>query len=576
MCGIVGILGPGASTEKLSAMLASQHHRGPDFTSVFQDEAGRCFLGHNRLSIIDTSARSNQPMTDPSGRFTLVFNGEIYNYKELKRELNGKYEFVTEGDTELLLAAYINWKEKCLDKFIGMFSFAIWDKETKSLFIARDRFGVKPLNYTILEGNTFVFASEIKALFAAGASELPNDAAWAGYLAHARYDHNNDTFYKDIHKLPGGHYMYLQNGDIVIKQWYHLAEKSGIEYDQRPLKEIEEEYLSLVQDSISLRFRADVPIGINLSGGLDSSALLHFVDAFHGHQSQVNAYTFYTGDDRYDEIEWVKQMLKTTQHELNPCLLSSAEIPTLAEEIQSYQDEPYGGIPTIAYAQLFKKARKDGTIVLLDGQGMDEQWAGYDYYRKAETDLKTQAVQGVGKSSSTQASALNEDFASLADSEMPEFPFPDKLRNLQFRDVFITKIPRALRFNDRVSMRASVELREPFLDHRMFELAFRQRPEYKINGDTGKFFLRQLLAKRLPESIAEAPKRPLQTPQREWLREDLRDWVEGHIDNAIRIAGGRWLNTNIIKEKSNDFFAGKSDNSFYIWQWITISMMLGK
>jgi asparagine synthase (glutamine-hydrolysing) len=214
-------------------------------------------------------------------------------------------------------------------------------------------------------------------------------------------------------------------------------------------------------------------------------------------------------------------------------------------------------------------------IVLLDGQGLDEQWAGYDYYKRVLTgEAKINQVGTVqaAKGGATRPHCLTKDFRSLAEPfESPE-PFADPLRNLQYRDTRHTKIPRALRFNDRVSMRSSTELREPFLDHRLFELALRQPEKRKINGDTQKWLLRKIVAKLLPGGVVEAPKRPLQTPQREWLRDELRDWADSQIETALTDFGGTWLDSRAVRLEWNEYQHGESDNSFYIWQWINLGL----
>ncbi|MDQ3071787.1 MAG: asparagine synthase (glutamine-hydrolyzing) [Bacteroidota bacterium] len=570
MCGISGIAGTNIQKDQLKAMLNLQHHRGPDDHGVYVNNSGTIGLAHNRLSIIDLSSAGHQPMADRDERYRLVFNGEIYNYIELRKQLEPDFTFTTKTDSEVIINAYIKWGEDCLHKFIGMFAFAIWDEREKTLWAARDRLGIKPFNYAYDTTRNFLFASEIKTLHGAGILKEPNEKVWASYLVHGSYGAPEDTFWESIFQLPAGHSLTWKDGRTWVKKWYDLSAITGSGYDARSLEEVTEEYFSILQDSIKLRFRADVPVGINISGGLDSSALLHLVTKVQGKDNQVKAFTFYTGDDRYDELPWVQEMIAQTRHKLVPCLLAVEEVPALTESVNANQDEPYGGIPTLAYAKLFEEARKNGIIVLLDGQGMDEQWAGYDYYRNAATSMASPVVQGT-TDSPVRPGCLDPDFAGLALKQQFPEPYPDKLRNLQFRDTFYTKIPRALRFNDRISMRASTELREPFLDHRLFELAFRQSPDRKIQGDQGKWFMRQLLQTKLPGKIVEAPKRAMQTPQREWLRGPLKSWVEDTLANTLK--NNNWLVKDKITAEWNSFLKGESDNSFYIWQWMSLSMI---
>ena len=483
MCGISGIFGGGWRLAQLKAMVGSQRHRGPDAEDVYVSQDDIAGLGHNRLSIIDLTDAGRQPMSNPSGRYWIAFNGEIYNYLELRRELSGEYECRTQTDTEVLLAAYEKWGSACVERFIGMFAFAIWDELTRTLFAARDRFGVKPLYYSQHPDGTLRLASEIKALHAGGVPVEYDPIAWATYLTYGLQDQSERTFWQDISALPPGHSLSWKDGQLQTNCWYDLAERVAPEWDERPVAIVQEEYLELLWDSVNLRFRSDVPVGINLSGGLDSSTLLGLVQKLQGPDSDVKVFTFITGDTTYDELPWVTQMLSRTRHPLISCLLRPDDIPALAESVQAHQDEPFGGLPTLAYAKLFEHARADGVLVLLDGTGLDEQWAGYDYYQTSNNGEAPSIVQGT-RESPVRPNCLLTEFRALAEPLVPAKPFPDLLRNLQYRDIRYTKIPRALRFNDRVSMRSSNELREPFLDHRLFELALGQPPERKIVGGT--------------------------------------------------------------------------------------------
>ncbi len=571
MCGIVGILGDNWRNEDLRAMVFAQRHRGPDGEGIYVDPQRQAGLGHSRLSIIDRSDAGRQPMASADGNLVVTYNGEIYNYLELRIELESDYTFRTQSDTEVLLAAYQKWGEGCLDKLIGMFAFVIWDVRTKSAFAARDRFGVKPFYYHKMPDGELFFASEIKAIHAAGVPRIPNEKAWATYLTYGLYDHSTETFWKDIRSLPGGHSLRWNNGRISIVKWYDLAGRVGDDFDYRPESEVRSEYLELMKDSVKLRFRSDVPVGINLSGGLDSSGLLGLVHEVQGKESDVKAFTFTTGDSNYDELPWVERMLSKTNHPLVVSRLSPGDVPALAESVQFHQDEPFGGLPTLAYAKLFEKAKENGVTVLLDGNGMDEQWAGYDYYLSALIGYQPSLVQGT-KESPVRPECLMPEFRALA--EPLAFPnvFGDKLRNLQYRDTFLTKIPRAMRFNDRISMRSSTELREPFLDHRLFELAFRQPAERKLKNGTGKVMLRAIVNGLVADGLSATPKRPMQTPQREWLRGELNEWASEKLETAIDGFSGAWLNPDAVRSAFADFSSGKGDNSFFIWQWISLGL----
>ena len=573
MCGISGIFGSGWTSRQLEAMVSIQHHRGPDATGFYVSPRETAGLGHNRLSIIDLSPAGQQPMSTSDGRFHLILNGEIYNYLELRAELSD-YPYRSQSDAEVVLAAYQRWGKACLNRFLGMFAFLLWDEQEQSLFAARDRFGVKPLNYSMTEDGTLLVASEIKGLHAAGIPAEFDPITWATYFTSGAYDCSERTFWKGIKSLPAGHSLSWKDNQLEIRRWYDLAEATGQEFDSRPVEVVQEEYLALLNDSVRLRFRADVPVGINLSGGLDSSTLLGLVQQLQGPESEVSAYTFVTGHKDYDELPWVERMLAHTRHPLRVCWLRPGEVPDLAESVQKQQDEPFGGLPTLAYARLFETARADGTIVLLDGQGMDEQWAGYDYYGAALNghNSTNTLIQGT-TDRPVKPECLTREFLALAQPFKPHEPFPDKLRNLQYRDAQYTKIPRALRFNDRVSMRSSTELREPFLDHRLFELALRQPPQRKIVNGTRKWMLRQMAQQLVPAGILEAPKRALQTPQREWLRGPLKSWATDCLEAALAAFGQDWLDAKAVRDTWRDYCHHDADNSFYVWQWISLGMM---
>jgi asparagine synthase (glutamine-hydrolysing) len=570
MCGIAAIAGTGWRQEQLTAMVDAQRHRGPDARGLFIDPAGEIGLGHNRLSILDLSEAGTQPMASRDGRFWIAFNGEIYNYVELKRELSA-YPYASQTDTEVILAAYEQWGPACLDRFIGMFAFVIWDAHARQLFAARDRFGVKPLVYHHASDGTIRVASEIKALHAGGVPAAFDEQTWATYFAFGVSDHTPRTFWKDVTTLPAGHALVWTRGRVRQWAWYDLADRVGPEYDRRTLDEVQEEYLALLQDSVRLRFRADVRVGINLSGGLDSSTLLGIVQAVQGPASDVTAFTFVTGEPAYDELPWVSRMLDRTRYPSVACLLQPRDVPELADSVQFYEEEPFGGLPTLAYARLFERAACEGVTVLLDGQGMDEQWAGYDYYHRDAAPHGSVSIQGA-RQRPVRPECLEPAFASLAQPLDIVQPFPDRLRNLQYRDVRYTKIPRALRFNDRISMRASTELREPFLDHRVVELAMKQPARHKVAGGIRKRLLRRAAARLLPAGVVEAPKRPVQTPQREWLAGALREWADECVEAALRAHGGAWFVPQAVRAEWRAFCQGGSDNSYYVWQWISLGL----
>lgn len=569
MCGIAGIVSLSKSIDErkitLHKMLKAQAHRGPDAQQDWHDVASS--FGHNRLSIIDLSDEANQPMHSSCGRYVVVFNGEIYNYIEIKAALHNHFVFTTQSDTEVLLSAYIHWGKSFLDKLSGMFSIAIWDKMEQNLFIARDRFGVKPFYY--YQDNTqLVFASEIKTIWAAGISKNKNNKVWANYLSYGTYGLPHETFWETIFQLPAGHYAEISaknNYKIIPKKWYNFVSRVN-SIESLESTELKTQYTQLLNNAIQLRFRADVPLGMNVSGGLDSSTLIALIHKNLPSHQNIEAFTFYCNDVKYDELPWVEALLKDKPYHLNEVLLKSNDVPQLISEMSINQDEPFGGFPTLAYSLLFKEARKKGIKVLLDGQGMDEAWAGYDYYHNNSNNI----IQGLN-SSPVRPEVLQHDFSAFAEKENYEKPFDSMMKNMQYRDIFYTKIPRALRFNDRISMMHGTELREPFLDYRLVELAFAQDDVVKFENGNTKWMLRQISQEILSNKIALAPKRALQTPQREWIANELNSYFSDKINQFSKLD---FVNESKVNQIWSTYNNGNQDNSFYIWQWVNLISIL--
>ncbi|MEW6365160.1 MAG: asparagine synthase (glutamine-hydrolyzing) [Acidobacteriota bacterium] len=573
MCGIAGLLGPNMPSGAMRAMLDRLRHRGPDGEGEYHSPGGPAALGHTRLKVIDLSPAGQQPMADPTGRFWIVYNGEVYNYLELKNALSD-WPFRSQTDTEVVLAAFVRWGAACLERLIGMFAFCVWDEKRQELFAARDRFGVKPFFYHVTPSGGLLFASEIKALHAAGVPREPEQRTWAAYLARGLYDHDERTFWRGVYRLqPGSLLRYSVRDGTRVERWYDLrAAFERVGEDDRCESLVEEELLGLLEESVRLRFRSDVPVGLCLSGGLDSSLVLALVRKSQGEECSLKTFTFTTGDPAYDETPWVRAMLRHTRHVGCFCPLSPSEVPALMAEVQAFQDEPFGGIPTLGMARVHARARDEGVTVLLDGNGMDEAWCGYDYYTRPEgVDIGTGPVQGAVSRSTPRW--LAPEFAELASQVPGEWSSGDRLRSIQLHDLCVAKIPRAMRFADRVSMQFSRELREPFLDHRLVELGLRQRRSRKVRDGVGKWLPRTLARALLPGPVREAPKRALQTPQREWLRGPLRAWACDQIEGAIQGWGASWLDASSVRSTWTDFLRHGADSSFTVWQWINLGLL---
>ena len=602
MCGISGIIGKGWGVHQLESMVQKQRHRGPDDSGLYISEDRLVGLGHNRLSIIDLSSAGQQPMSNYNGTCWIVFNGEIYNYVELKRELSD-YPYKSKTDTEVILAAYEKWGENCVDYFNGMFAFAIWDSEKKRLFCARDRLGIKPFYY-IQDGDKFMFASEIKALLSAGWKVSPNWATWATYLVHGYYDHSDETFFADVLALSSGNILIWESERITIKNYWDL---SVLAKDQLSLSDEEASdcFINLLEDSVSLRLRSDVPVGVNLSGGLDSASLVSTMDNLLQAEGELKTFTASFSDCRYDEHSFASEVPRQTRWTQHIKRLDDTDVWDLAWHTIWHQEAPFGGIATLAYSKLHNLAKEIGVTVLLEGQGMDEMLGGYDYFRpyyfldlleKGKLQLLRQEIRAIQSNSGFWLSAVRQlqsgmNFNTYQDGTShlrPEcvspvmrdlagetnlFPqvFSDHLSNALFRDLSFTKLPRVLRMNDRLSMAYGRELREPYLDYRIVEFLFSLPGHQKIRLGRGKHQLRHAMADRLPDNIRLAKKRAVVTPQREWLQTTLYPRVKEIISSASFAERGIF-DVRKVHDTFKSFCRSDSSNSFFVWQWINVEL----
>lgn len=573
MCALFGFLADVEQPEIiLSEMGSVLLHRGPDHQGKFIDN--QLGMGHNRLSVIDLSPAGRQPMILEEDGLVIVFNGEIFNYKELREELPTE-SFFSETDSEILLRAFKAWGKECLQRLNGMFAFAIWDQKKRELFLARDRFGIKPLYYSIRpEG--FYFASEPKGLFAAGIPKRSSLKAWSTYLTFGTYEHSDYTFFDEVFKLRPGHCMTLKsNGQFQLETYYDLAKSIEAPNDKiEDEQKIADEYLAILRNAVDICFRSDVPVGVALSGGVDSSILMAMVRQSGQDFKQIKAFTYTCDDDRYDETPWVRELLRQQAHPWYISNINVGAIPDLISLIALNQEEPFGGVNTLCLSELCRLAKSEEVTVLLDGNGLDEQWGGYEYYSKtnwAEGEFSCGPVQA-SKSPSVRISCLTPELRGHA--ELLDFPRPFNsiLDNLRYRDLVFTKIPRALRFSDRASMMHSRELRIPFLDHRLVEYSFRVAHSNLINKGEHKYLLRRMIKGAIPDSVLKAPKRPLHTPQREWLADELSEFV-GDLIHSKKFRELGWFDPVEIDKEWNKFRNSEVDNSFFVWQWISASLM---
>ena len=579
MCGIVGLINCG-DPERLSHATEVICHRGPDNQGTEWFDPIRSGLGHRRLSIIDLSEAANQPMASADGRYRIVFNGEIYNYREIARELEKYgYTFRTTSDTEVILHSWDKWGEACLEKFNGIFAFAILDIQSGDVFAARDRLGVKPFYYTVI-GESLLFASEIKAIIASGIYRPEPDLISIHTPVH--FQVHPYTGFKGVFKLAAGNCLQWKNRKLETRQYWKIT---PTEDRSLPEQEVAGKLDWLLKDSVRLQMIADVPVGVLLSGGLDSSILTALM--VRNTHLPVNAFTIKfkekdrrlqgsVDDSHYARIVAEKFHLKHNVIEIEPDILD------LLPKMIWHLDRPVADPSVINTYLISQEAYKNGIKVLINGMGGDEIFSGYRIHLaclKADTYQKY-LPGAVRRSIERQASLMHEStqrrnlkylrwiksflaFASLPQMErymtaynsaLSRENFPHYFANppmkyeetsyyrrvreyynntdvsyltrICYLDTLIYLPDHNLTYSDKASMAASVEGRPALTDHRLVEFMFSLPPEYRIHGNKQKYILKKVAEKYLPKQIINRPKAAFSVPLRSWLRVELKDMVE--------------------------------------------------
>ncbi|MFY9493282.1 MAG: asparagine synthase (glutamine-hydrolyzing) [Minisyncoccia bacterium] len=573
MCAIIGQIGGKINKKIFIEARDSMKHRGPDGEGVYYGITDEVVaLGHRRLAILDLSLAGNQPMFSHDKRFVVVFNGEIFNFIELKKELS-EFKFKTGTDTEVLLAAYQKWGKSCLLKFNGQFAFAIYDTREKELFCARDNFGIKPFYYSF-ENGVFKFASEIKALIKLGVGSQPNDKIIFEYLRHAFYDHSKETFFKGINRLMPGECAVWKKNKLTIKTYWDLAllKDKENQYDNISRTDALDLFKTLMADAIRLQFRSDAPVGLNVSSGLDSMSMLFFANSLMG--EQLRLFSAGLADADYDEVKYLKNLLSKKQKNfLYTSKLTPEKTWWLKDRLTEIQDEPYGGFSTINYFNLYEETGILGVKVLLEGQGADEILGGYKYYETGgrenniSQDLTREGEPGI----------IDSKFALKFKDLKTDFPKPFKsdLLNMQYRDIKYIKMPRVLRFNDHISMAYGRELRVPYLDYRLAEFCFFLPKRLKMEDGRFKTLLRDSMEGIVPDEGKNKPKFFFGAFQTKWLRRHFKKEVYDII-NSPSFKNRPYWNSVKVKEKVDEFFSGKGDNSFFLWQLLDLEAWFRK
>lgn len=598
-------------------MMQRIKHRGPDDDGLLlEDQIG---LGFVRLSILDLSHLGHQPMFDDSGRFVIIHNGEVYNYLELREELKKVgFSFKSNTDTEVILKSYIHWGELCLDKFNGMWAFAIYDREKKELFISRDRYGIKPLYY-YLDQQRFIFASEIPAILEIlNQKPDPNYQAIFDYLVFNRTDHTQDTFFKQIKKLQHGHCLKVTSDDfkitnkngweklssrVYIKKWYDLRKR----IEQAKGFQSPEEFRETFSSAVGLRLRSDVPVGVCLSGGLDSSSIVSIL--LHDFQKKdINTFSaVYPKGQFGDESEFIQEYRPhiKNMHFITP----SAD--TLLNDLDSFIKAHGEPVPsTSPYAQ-FKvmELAKDHVKVTLDGQGADEQLAGYHYFyglffkdllRKMRLvklsseivhyvinhhslyGLKTFLYFLLSKELRTKLRVAEKGY--LSNQFWQEFASHNTIAGTLYGSIslkealldhFEYKLEHLLKWEDRNSMWFSLEARVTFLDYRLVENTLSMDGTHKINKGMTKFILREATKGILPEKIRRRKdKIGFGTPQDEWFRTTGFKTFIIDLLNSSEFQKRKIIDNKKALQLYDQHLQGKINIAKEIWKWIHLELWM--
>jgi len=553
MCGISGIIyrdNRNPNPQEIRMINDLITHRGPDDEGFF---LGPHFaLGLRRLAILDLSQDGHQPMWRRD-EFCIVFNGEIYNYIEIKAELSRDgYSFQTGTDTEVILAAYDRWGSDCVSRFNGMWSFAIYDRGKQVIFCSRDRFGVKPFYYTFAN-DRFIFGSEIKQLLPFLTSVKANLPILMNYLACAMEDYNTETFFQDVHKLDASHSLFydLKTHTMEIRPYFRLSLDPGV----GELSELESCRLfrTEFERSVSLRLRSDVKVGVALSGGLDSSTISAIASKIYREESglQLSAITILSADPRNNEESYARQMVERCGLDWHPLRADFQSYGNYIEQSIATMEEPFVSPSVLMQHMVYQKAREAGCIVMLGGQGGDETLLGYDRYfptylmhlplrnklsgfRDSLRSSQLSALQLLGycgyflsgsirlKHVQKKCGFIRDQYLDLLDKDllMTLAANNRNIVSLQIQELTSTQLPHLLKYEDKNSMRNSVESRLPFLDYQLVQTVLSINNKFKIKDGWTKSFLRKGCEDILPAEVAwRIRKIGFEGPESEWLRD---------------------------------------------------------
>lgn len=631
MCGIAGVVVGTAeqvNPQWLRDMSGAMEHRGPDDAGWLQwspnnaprptrsvhEVSAQVGFCHQRLAIIDLSEGGWQPMCTADGRYALVFNGEIYNYIELRVELEQRgHTFVSESDTEVLLEAFAEWGPAVASRLVGMFAFAVLDTVTRTLTLVRDPFGIKPLHYATWPGG-LGFASEIKSLLhLPGVSRRASAQALLDYLDQGAVGHSSQTMFDDVKSLPPGSFgtLTLDRPDrLVLERYWSPPENDTLEIS---FDEASAQVRDLFLNNLSLHLRSDVPVGTALSGGVDSSAIIAGLRVVGGTQTDIRAFSYIADDPSLSEEKWIDLAVGAAEARVVKITPNETELLTDLDYLIRCQEEPFGSTSIYAQHRVFRAAAEHGVKVMLDGQGADEMLAGYHPYisvriasllrrgdlltaqrlafagaqlpgqqsaprllAKAGASLLPPGVfQHIRQSAHASRSGANRWidhawFASHGGIERPVSPASTSLHEVLRRDITSSSLPALLRYEDRNSMAFSVESRVPFLTTSLVDFVLRLPASYLLGADgTTKTVFRSAMRGIVPDGILDRrDKIGFATPERQWLG-GLSSWVDSTLDKADRdcLPG---LRLEIVKAEWAGICAGQRPFGWHVWRWLNL------
>ena len=606
MCGIAGFIDPKLTTDKtdevIQAMLEAISHRGPDARGIFSDEV--VCLGHNRLSIIDLSAEANQPMHFED--YVIIFNGEIYNYIEIRERLKKLgYRFITQSDTEVILAAYKEWGEEAVKEFMGMWALVIWNKKKRTLFASRDRFGIKPF-YFIHQNKQFYFGSEYKAIKKSPlfSSDLNMDVL-SLYFQIGWISYSDQTFFTKVTSLLPAHNLLFDadKGVISIHKYWDIdtTKHSDLSFEEK-----REVFYELFANSVSQHMRSDVTQGSALSGGLDSSSIVAMVHKLNPGIHYKSFSIFYDGPGDVDERPFINSLIKKY-----PTIDAHYFTPTMQDIEESmhqafyFADVPSNASSLLSHYFLMRMIRQNDVTVVLDGQGSDEYLGGYNhtFYRTVADQLSSghliNALSTTGEVNKNLKAGLGKSikhfgksilslthkeqslyeleyknyypFMTTADKNKIPFNLEkkpgNKLTNFLYHLIFTTSLQSILHYEDRMAMAFSIESRVPFLDHRLVEFCFTLNNDDKVHGPVTKYMLRKSLEKILPADIAfRKDKQGFTTPgETKWLRGPLKHLLE--VDYSMLDT----MDVKKVKSLIADYKAGNNAYAKLVWKTVTFA-----